>query len=118
MKGKLMLAVSAILFTALVGLVLAQQKAEQNPGNSEQKAIKVRAGEVLSVDAIKNEINIKDDAGVETRLLVGASKITKEGKSITLADVKVGELVSSECAESSDGCKAKSIKVSPPPPSN
>ena len=119
MIGKLMLAVSAILLTALVGLVLAQQKTEQHPGNSEQKAIKVRAGEVLSVDAIKNEINIKDDAGVETRLLVGAStKITREGKSITLADVKVGELVSSECAESSDGCKAKSIKVSPPPPSN
>ena len=80
MLGKLKLAVSAMLLTALVGLVLAQQKpdqkAEQKPEQkSEQKAVEpdqkpltVRTGEVVSIDATKNEIVIKDDAGVEGHL--------------------------------------------------
>lgn len=119
MKGKLILAVSATLLTALVGLVLAQQtpgqKAEQDGRDSGQKAIKVRTGEVISIDVASNEIVIKDDAAVETRILVSSStKITREGKSITLADVKVGDMLSSECAASSDVCKATSIQVTPP----
>lgn len=130
MKGKLMLAVSAMLLTALVGLVFAQQKSEQKPeqtpeqkqeqkaADSDKKDIKIRTGEVVSTDAAKNQIVFKDDAGVEVRLLVGSfTKITRDGKSITLADVKTGDKISSECAESSDGCKAKSIQVMPPAPS-
>lgn len=127
MLGKLKLAVSAMLLTALVGLVLAQQKpdqkAEQKPEQkSEQKAVEpdqkpltVRTGEVVSIDATKNEIVIKDDAGVESHLLTGGTtKITRAGKTIAFADVKVGDKVSSECADSTDGCKAKSIEVIPP----
>jgi len=122
MKARLMLAVSATLLTALVGLVLVQQtpgqKAEQNGRDSGQKAIKVRTGEVKTVDLTTNQVVIKDEAAVETRILITSStKIAREGKSITLADVKAGEKLSIECAESSDGCNATSIQVVRPSPS-
>ncbi|MFY9609035.1 MAG: hypothetical protein WAU45_10545 [Blastocatellia bacterium] len=126
MIGKLMLAFFAILLTAALGLAISQQKpeqkpeqkAEEKPGDSDKKVIKVRTGEVMTVDATKNEITIKDDAGTEARLLIDTfTKITKAGQSITLADLKVGDKISSECAESSDGCKAKAIQVIPPGPS-
>lgn len=127
MIRKLMLAFSAILLTAALGLAISQQKPEQQPeqkaeqktGHSDKdKKVKVRTGEVVTIDAAKNEITIKDDAGTEARLQVGTfTKITKAGQSITLADLKVGDKISSECAESSDGCKAQSIQVIPPPPS-
>jgi len=122
MMRKLMLAASAILLTTVLGLAIGQQKPEQkaedNPTNADKKAAKMITGEVVTVDATKKEITIKDDAGMETRLLVASStKLTKAGKSITLADVKTGDKISTECAESSDGCKAKSIEVMPPSPS-
>lgn len=122
MIGKLMLSFSAILLTAALGLAIGQQKPEQKPEQkaeetSEQKAAKVRTGQVVTVDASTNAITIKDDAGVETRVLTDTlTKITKAGESITLADVKVGDKISSECAESSDGCKAKTIQVMPADP--
>ncbi len=76
-------------------------------------------GEVVSVDATKNEIVIKDEAGTEAHLLISSStKITRSGRPITLADVKAGDKVTSECEASADGCKAKSITVTSPAPVN
>ena len=121
-----MLAFSAILLTAALGLAIGQQKPEQQPEQqepgtpveSDKKAPKMRTGVVVTIDATKNEITIKDDAGTEARVLIDTlTKITRAGESITLADLKVGDRISSECAESTDGCKAKVVQVIPPAPS-
>jgi hypothetical protein len=121
-----MLAFSAILLTAALGLAIGQQKPEQQPEQkvpetpveSDKKALKMRTGIVVTIDATKNEITIKDDAGTEARVLIDTlTKITRAGESITLADLKVGDRISSECAESTDDCKAKVVQVIPPAPS-
>jgi hypothetical protein len=113
--GKYVLAVAAVLCIAVLGMAAAQQKSDDA---AQKKAAKVQTGEVVSIDPMKNEIVIKDNTGAEAHLLISAStKITKAGKAITLADVKVGDILSSECEDSSDGCKAKSVQVTPPAPS-
>lgn len=113
--GKYVLAVSAVLCIALLGMAVAQQQTE---GAAQKKSAKVQTGEVVSVDAMKNEIVIKDSTGAEARVLISPStKITKAGKAITLADVKAGDILSSECEDSDEGCKAKSVQVTPPAPS-
>src|SRR5215510_12229753 len=121
--GKFLLAVSVILCMAVLGVAIAQQT-EQKPPKTEQKpktdqpakAATPYTGEVVSVDATKNEIVIKDEAGTETKLLIDKStKITKDGKAITIGDVKGGDKLTSECEASNDGCKAKSVQVSSPP---
>jgi len=69
-------------------------------------------GEVVLVDATKNVIVIKDEAGTEAHLLISSStKITRSGRPITLADVKAGDRVTSECEGAANGCEAKSISV-------
>src|SRR5262245_46771517 len=118
--GKLVLAASVILCIAVLGVAITQQteqkppKTEQKPPKTDQpaKAVTPYTGEVVSVDATKNEIVIKDEAGAETRLLIDKStKITKDGKAITIGDVKGGDKLTSECEVSNDGCKAKSVQV-------
>jgi hypothetical protein len=112
---KYVFAVSVILCIAVLGMASAQQKSDDA---AQKKDTKIQTGEVVSIDPMKKEIVIKDNTGAEAHLLISAStKITKAGKDITLADVKVGDILSSECEDSSDGCKAKSIQVTPPPPS-
>jgi ABC-type Fe3+-hydroxamate transport system substrate-binding protein len=129
--GKYVLTVCLILCTAMLGMAVAQQQQEQKPPKTEQKPPKAEpkppnteqpakasayAGEVVSVDATKNEIVVKNEEGAETKLLVSKStKITKDGKDATLGDVKGGDKLTSECEASSDGCKAKSIQVTTPP---
>jgi Cu/Ag efflux protein CusF len=115
---KYVLAVSVILCTAMIGMAIAQEtaKEQQKPDKAPKVTAKAQTGEVVSVDPTKNEIVIKDDAGTEIHLLIGTTtKITRDGKDITLGDVKAGEKVTSECEPSADGCKAKSIVVTPPP---
>jgi hypothetical protein len=115
---KYVLAISVILCLSIVAI--AQEKAQEPPKQEPiaQTTVKAQSGEVVSIDATKNEIVIKDAAGAEMRLLFSAStKYTKAGKTIALGDVKVGDKITSECDQSSDGCKAKSITVLPPAPS-
>ena len=111
-------AVSVILM--MLGAAIAQEKAQeaQKPEKAPKVEAKAIAGEVTSLDATKNEIVIKDDAGAEVRLLISTTtKITKAGKGIAFADVKVGDKVAAECEASADGCKTKSLAVIPPTPS-
>ena len=124
---KYVLAISVILCTVMLGVAIAQEKAtdKQKPEKAQKvedqapKAeAKVQSGEVVSIDATKNEIVIKDDAGAEVRLLISTTtKFTKADKTIALSDVKVGDKLACECEPSADGCKAKSIAVIPPTPS-
>ena len=114
------LAISVILCTLMLGMAIAQEKAkeQQKPDKPPMPTTITQTGEVLSVDTTKNEIVIKDDTGAEIHFLIGTStKITREGKAISLGDVKAGDKVTGECEQSADGCKAKSIVVTPAAPS-
>src|SRR2546422_6613265 len=96
---KYIFAFSLVLFLASLGLAGATQR---QADSSAQKAAKTVNGEVVSVDPAKNELVVKDETGGEVRLLVGRStKVTKEGKAISLADVKPSEKVVCEAEESS-----------------
>lgn len=109
---------SLIVLTSLLGLAVAQQKPEPKPDESAQTAGKVLTGDVVTVDATKNEIVIKNDGGTEVHISVGAStKFFRGDKAIALADVKVGDKLTCECENSGEGCKAKGIVVSSPTPS-
>lgn len=112
---KHVLAVCVLLCT--VGFVIAQENPQEQkkPEQAPTVAAKMLTGQVASIDAAKNEIVIKDEAGVETHLLIGTStKITRAGKAASFGDLKVGDKVSTECEESTDGCKAKTVAVIPP----
>ena len=114
------LAISVILCTLMLGMAIAQEKAkeQQKPDKPPMPTTITQTGEVLSVDTTKNEIVIKDDTGAEIHFLIGTStKITREEKAISLGDVKAGDKVTGECEPSADGCKAKSITVTPAAPS-
>jgi hypothetical protein len=103
---KRIFAISLVLFMAPLALASVQS------GPSAQKAIKTVSGEVMSVDSSKNEIVVKDDASKEVRLMVDkTTKITKEGKTVSLMEMKPSEKVTCECEESSSGYLAKSILV-------
>ena len=115
--GKYVLVICAILCFGLAGVAVAQEK-PKDPQKSESApppAAKMQSGEITSIDAAKGEVVIKDQAGAEVHILIVTStQITKAGKTITLADLKVGDKLSSECEDSATGCKAKTIAITPP----
>src|SRR5215813_3165858 len=114
--GKFLLVICAILCFGLAGVAIAQEKAK-DPQKSESAppAAKMRSGEIMSIDAAKNEVVIKDETGAEVHILIATStKITKAGKAIALSDLKVGDKLTSECDDSATGCKAKTIAVTAP----
>ena len=97
------------LFTASFGqaIITAHQ-----PDSAAQESVKTVSGEVVSVDSDKNEVVIKDNADSEVRLVVNESaNLTKGDKTISLEEVKPGEKVTCELAESEGKWVAKSIQV-------
>ena len=107
---KFVFAFSLVLFLTSFGL--ANVTGYQSDAST-QKAAKTVSGEVMSVDPSKNELVVKDETGSEVRILVGkATKVTKQGKAISLADVKPSEKVTCEAEEVAGGWTAKSIRVS------
>lgn len=109
---KYLFPLSLVFFLVSLGLAVT---AENQSGQSAQKekATKTVSGEVVSVDSTKNEVVVKDNAGAEVRLQTNKStKVTKEGKAASLADVKPSEKVTCEAEETTGGWLAKSIRVS------
>ena len=103
-------AISLVLFLGSLGLAITT---EQQSVSTAQKAAKTVSGEVVSVDTAKNELVVKADTGDEVRLQVGKStKVTREGKAISLAEVKTSEKVNCEAEEAAGAWTAKSIRVS------
>jgi predicted RNA-binding protein with EMAP domain len=111
---KFMFAFSLVLFLTSLGLASAtNRQSGSSEVQSAPKAAKTVSGEVMSVDPSKNELVVKDETGGEVRILVGkATKVTKQGKAISLADVKPSEKVICEAEESAGSWTAKSIRVS------
>ena len=110
---KFIFAFSLVLFLTSLGLAgAANGQSGSSEGSSAQKAGKTVSGEVMSVNPAKNELVVKDETGGEVRLLVGKStKVTKEGKAISLADLKPSEKVICEAEESAGSWTARSIRV-------
>ena len=110
---KFIFAFSLVLFLTSLGLaVAANGQSGSSEGSSAQKAAKTVSGEVMSVNPAKNELVVKDETGSEVRLLVGKStKVVKEGKAISLADLKPSEKVICEAEESAGSWTARSIRV-------
>ena|SRR5437870_2802909 len=70
-----------------------------------------QAGKVVSVDVTKNELTIKEDQGNNQTLRISSeTKITKNGKDVTLAEVKVDDRVLYEYDEAT-GSTLKSLTV-------
>ena len=108
---KFMFAFSLVLF--LTSLGLASAAGSQSDSSAQQKAAKTVSGEVMSVDAAKSELVVKDETGGEVRLQVGkGAKVTKQGKAISLADVKPSEKVICDAEESAGSWTARSVRVS------
>ena len=104
--GKRVIALCALLLSVSVAVAISARTLG-DPSRAPKKQI----GEVTSVDPANNQIVIKSDAGTEVTLIVSeATKITKEGKTVALADVKAGDQLTSECEESDSGCKAKQFR--------
>src|SRR5689334_2119659 len=113
---KYALAVSVLVCTVMLGVALAQEKQTEPKPEQTPKASTTQMGQVVSIDPNKNEIEIKDDNGAEVHMLIATTtKITKDAKAISLNNVKVGDKIASDCEQSSDGCKAKTVAVIPPP---
>ena len=109
---KCLLAISLILSMATLGLATTAQQSSAST-TSTQKAKKTVSGEVASVDSAKSELVVKDDAGAEVRLMFDKStRVTKEGKPITIKEVKPSEKVVCDAEETANGWLAKSIQVS------
>jgi type 1 fimbria pilin len=103
---KPLFAFTLILFAAWLGLAMPNYQSE----GAGKKAAKTISGEVISATA--NEIVIKDGTDTEAHLMVdNATRITRDGNTIALGDVKVGEVVTAECEDSGGSLKAKSIRV-------
>ncbi len=98
---KSMFAFTLIVFAAWLGLA----KASAYSGSPE-KAAKMITGEIVSATA--TEVVVKDSMGTEVHLLVdNSTKITKEGKNITVGDVKVGDIIAADCEASGESLIAK-----------
>jgi hypothetical protein len=60
----------------------------------EERGQQTLQGTVSSVDSDGGQLKIKDAEGAEKALQIGSStKISKEGKEIKLADIKVGDKI-------------------------
>ncbi len=106
---KFVFAFSLVLFLASLGLA----SAESQSNVAAQKAAKTVSGEVMSVDTAKNELVVKDETGGEVRLMVHrGAKVTRDGKAISLAEVKPSEKVTCEAEEHAGAWTARSIQVS------
>jgi hypothetical protein len=94
----------------MVSVVIAQQ----SESATQQQQSKKATVKVVSVDAANNAINVKDSAGADvTYSVTPQTKITKEGKTITLADIKADDTLSIEFEESGGKFTAKSVRVMP-----
>lgn len=105
---KSIFALSALLLTSSFAIAFAQQPTE----TPKQTPSILQSGQVTAVDATNNQIIIKSEAGKEITLMISAeTTITKEGKTVALADIKAGDIVTGECRDATDSCRAVSIQV-------
>jgi Cu/Ag efflux protein CusF len=84
----------------------------QEPQSATQQQAKRATAKVVSVDASRNMIEIKDQTGANVSLAVSPqAKITKDGKDVALTDIKADDTVSVEWEDEGGRMTAKSLTV-------
>jgi hypothetical protein len=111
--SKSLVAMGAIFLAALIGIAGSCPVTGEA---SDSSAAKKYSGDVLNVDTASNQLTVKSETGEVTMSVDTNTKITKGGKEITLAEIKVGDSVACDVEESPDGRKAKSVEVKAKPP--
>ena len=112
MKKIYAFALSILLVASSVALSTAQ--AATRNASQDTAAKKQHQAKVVTVDAAKNEISVKDSKGGETALRVSSTaKITKAGKDIALTEIKAGDSVLYEIEGAGDSATVISITVTP-----
>jgi hypothetical protein len=87
------------------------QSATQQEAGQAQGAKRATA-KVVAVDATRNAIELKDQTGSNVSLAVSpTAKITKDGKDISLSDIKADDTVSVEWQEEGGKMMATSLTV-------
>jgi hypothetical protein len=100
-----------IVVFSLVVIAAAMTAVYAGEPNFEQEA-KKSSVKVVSVDAANNTIDAKDQAGTSFLLKVSPqAALMKEGKSITLADIKSDDTLAIEYIEEGGGMTLKSATV-------
>lgn len=114
---KTVMAVVAVMALSC-GLVCAQgagkpaEKAAPVKKEAPAKKAKIEkaTGEVVSVDAAASKLSVKEKKAAKDFVLTAETKIVKGGKTITLAEMTVGEKVT----VSYEGTLVKEVKVHEP----
>ncbi|MCI0337321.1 MAG: hypothetical protein L0226_07080 [Acidobacteria bacterium] len=102
---KYIFVISLLALFALTTAAFAQE-ADQKQG-SKKATVKV-----VSVDASANTIEAKDTTGANVTLKISPqAKITKEGKAITLAEIKANDTLAIEYDEEGGNLTAKTVAV-------
>lgn len=104
---------SLVVMAMMTVGVLAQSSTQSGQAQGQESSGKAQQAKVVNVDTAKNEISVKDMSGKEWAMRINTStKITKDGKDITLADIKAGDTLTYQMEGSGDSAWAKSIVVS------
>jgi Cu/Ag efflux protein CusF len=107
-KQILGLSLLAVFTMASVGFAYQ----EPQPATQQQQQAKRATAKVVSVDASRNVIEIKDQTGANVSMAVSPqAKITKDGKDVTLNDIKADDTVSVDWEEEGGRMTAKSVTV-------
>jgi Cu/Ag efflux protein CusF len=104
------LSLLAVFAMASVGFAWGTYQEQQSA--SQQQQAKRATAKVVSVDASRNAIEIKDQSGANVTMAVSPqAKITKDGKAVTLNDIKADDTVSVEWEDEGGRMTAKSVTV-------
>lgn len=115
MKKTYAFALSILLAAAAVAFSTTLAATRNASASTVQdSAMKAQHAKVVTVDAAKNEISVKDSKGGEIALRVSSTtKITKGGKEITLAEIKAGDMVAYELEGTGENATVKTLTVTP-----
>ncbi|HWQ33830.1 MAG TPA: hypothetical protein VNQ79_13350 [Blastocatellia bacterium] len=100
--------IPALMLSLALACVAFAQTARQESG----QAAKAVTGKIAAIDAGKGMLEVKDHAGKSVKLSVNAqTKVTREGKEITLAELKSGDSVSVEYDDAGGSMVAIAVTV-------
>jgi Cu/Ag efflux protein CusF len=103
---------SFLVVFAMASMAFAGGRYQDPQSATQQQAAKRATAKVVSVDASRNAIEIKDQTGANVTMAVSPqARITKDGKDIALTDIKADDTVSVEWQEEGGKMMATALTV-------
>lgn len=103
---------SFLVVFAMASMAFAGGTFQDPQSSTQQQAAKRATAKVVSVDASRNAIEIKDQTGSNVSLNVSPqARITKDGKDIALTDIKADDTVAVEWQEEGGRMMATALTV-------